>query len=121
MSRESNTRSTLLVLRELTLASPVIAPSRNNIEQEVLLLLVDEYRPTCSFSMTNPGSLTMVFAEANTMVRDPGLVIEKEQVGRYSSTNRRSTSCSILLREGAITGEAKVSSRKTRRVDRVLD
>src|SRR3954464_5537045 len=51
------------------------------------------------------------------MVRDPGLVIEKVQVGRYSSANRRSTSCSILLREGAITREAKANSRKTRRVD----
>ena len=48
------------------------------------------------------------------MVGDPGLVIEKAQVGRYSSANRRSTSCSILLREGAITVEAKASSRKAR-------
>src|ERR1041385_6789386 len=62
---QSNTQSTLLVLRELALASPVIAPSCNNIEQEVLLLLADEYHPTCSFSMTNPGSLTMGFAEAD--------------------------------------------------------
>ena len=43
------------------------------------------------------------------------------QVGRYSSANRRSTSCSILLLEGAITREAKASSRKTRRVDYMLD
>src|SRR3954466_3256152 len=57
-----NLQSTLLVLREFALASLVIAPSRNNIEQEVLLLLADEYRPTCPFSMTNPGSLTMGFA-----------------------------------------------------------
>src|SRR3954462_12586338 len=48
------------------------------------------------------------------MVRDPGLVIEMTQVGRYSSANRRSTSCSILLRKGAITVEAKASSRKDR-------
>src|ERR1043165_7965582 len=54
------------------------------------------------------------------MARDPGLVIEMEQVGRYSSANRRSTSCSILLHEGAITREAKASSRKTRRVDWML-
>ena len=51
------------------------------------------------------------------MVRDHGLVIEMEQVGRYSSANRRSTPCSILLLEGAITMEAKASSHKTRRVD----
>src|ERR1041385_6503958 len=48
------------------------------------------------------------------MVRDPGLVIEMAQVGRYSSANRRSTSCSILFREGAIIVEAKASSRKAR-------
>src|SRR3954470_16782521 len=58
-------QSTLLVLRELALASIVIAPSSNNIEQEVLLLLADEYRPTCAISMTNPGSLTMGFAGAD--------------------------------------------------------
>src|ERR1041385_8985070 len=52
----------ILALRELALASTIIAPSRNNIEQEVLLLLADEYRPACAFSMTNPGSLTMGFA-----------------------------------------------------------
>ena len=51
------------------------------------------------------------------MVRDPGLVIEMAQVVRYSSANRRSTSCSILLLEGAITMEAKASSPKTRKVD----
>src|SRR3954462_7002900 len=61
----ANLQSTLLVLREFALASLVIAPSRNNIEQEVLLVLDDEYRPTCPFSMTNPGSLTMGFAEAD--------------------------------------------------------
>src|SRR3954468_23726794 len=61
----ANLQSTLLVLREFALASLVIAPSRNNIEQEVLLLLADEYHPTCCFSMTNPGSLTMGFAEAD--------------------------------------------------------
>src|ERR1041385_557734 len=52
----------ILALRELALASTIIAPSRNNIEQEVLLLLAIEYRPTCAVSMTNPGSLTMGFA-----------------------------------------------------------
>ena len=54
-----NTHLLILALRELALASIVIAPSRDNIEQEVLLLLADEYRPTCSFSMTNPGSLAI--------------------------------------------------------------
>src|SRR4051812_20859754 len=44
---------------------PCNCPSLNTIEQEVLLLLADEYRPTCSFSMINPGSLTMGFAEAD--------------------------------------------------------
>ena len=47
------------------MASIVIAPSSNNIEQEVLLLLADEYRPTCAISMTNPGSLTMGFSRAD--------------------------------------------------------
>src|SRR4051812_30798049 len=61
----ANLQSTLLVLREFALASLVIAPSRNNIEQEVLLLLANEYHPTCPISMTNPGSLTMGFAEAD--------------------------------------------------------
>ena len=55
------------------------------------------------------------------MVRDPGLVIEMALVGRYSSANMRSTSCSILLLEGAITREGKASSRKTRGVDWILD
>src|SRR3954464_13338356 len=54
-----------LALRKFASASIVIAPSRNNIEQEVLLLLADEYRPTCAISMTNPGSLTMGFTEAD--------------------------------------------------------
>ena len=49
----------------LTHRSHGVTPSNNNIEQEVLLLLADEYRPTCSFSMINPGSLTMGFAEAD--------------------------------------------------------
>ena len=31
----------------------------------MLLLLADEYRPTCAISMTNPGSLTMGFAEGD--------------------------------------------------------
>src|SRR3954469_17963243 len=54
-----------LALRELALASIVISPSSNNIEQEVLLLLADEYHPTCAISMTNPGSLNMGFAGAD--------------------------------------------------------
>src|ERR1041385_3421864 len=52
-------------LERTRLGLPCNRPSRNSIEQEVLLLLADEYRPTCSFSMTNPGSLTMGFAEAD--------------------------------------------------------
>src|SRR3954470_3468900 len=72
-------QSTLLVLRELALASIVIAPSSNNIEQEVLLLLADEYRPTCAISMTNPGSLTMGFAGADP--RQLVLFVGTTQVG----------------------------------------
>ena len=55
------------------------------------------------------------------MVRDPGLVIEIAQVGRYSSANRRSTSCSILLLRDPITGAAKASAHKARVIDCVLD
>ena len=55
------------------------------------------------------------------MVRDPGLVIEMAQAGRYSSANRRSSSCSILLLEEAITKEAKASAHRARVVDCVLD
>ena len=55
------------------------------------------------------------------MVRDPGLFIDMAQVERFSSANRRSSSCSILLLEGAITKEAKASPHKTRVVDWVLD
>ena len=55
------------------------------------------------------------------MVRDPGLVMEMAQVGRYSSANRRSSSFSILLLEEAITKEAKASAHKARVVDCVLD
>ena len=55
------------------------------------------------------------------MVRDPGLVMEMAQVGRYSSANRRSTSCSILLIGDVIKGEAKASAHKARVVDCVLD
>src|SRR3954468_23315795 len=65
MYRSSNIQSTLLVMRKLALDSLVIAPSRNNIEHEVLLQLADEYRPTCSIFMTNPGSLTRRFSEAD--------------------------------------------------------
>src|SRR3954470_3286706 len=75
----SNIQSTPLVLRELALASLVIAPSRSNIEQEVLLLLADEYRPSCSFSMINPGSLTMGFAEADPRQLAPS--VGTSQVG----------------------------------------
>ena len=55
------------------------------------------------------------------MVRDPGLVIEMAQVGRYSSANRRSSSCSILLLGDAITEEAKASAHKSRVTGCVLD
>ena len=55
------------------------------------------------------------------MVRDPGLVMEMAQVGRYSSANMRSSSCSILLLEEAITKEAKASAHWARVVDCVLD
>src|SRR3954468_20368341 len=68
--------------------------------------------PTCV--VPTDGTNCRGSAPANPMVRDPGLVIEMAQVGRYSSANRRSTSCSILLCEGAITVEAKASSRKGR-------
>src|ERR1041385_9016633 len=61
----------ILALRELALASTVIAPLRNNIEQEVLLLLADEYRATCAFSMINPGSLTMGFAGVDLRQLEP--------------------------------------------------
>src|SRR3954468_11522422 len=64
-SRSSNTQSTTLALCALALASFVIVSSSNNIEQEELLLLADEYRPTYAISMTNPGSLTMGFAGAD--------------------------------------------------------
>src|ERR1041385_1145062 len=96
---QSNTQSTLLVLREIALSSPVIAPSRNNIEQEVLLLLADEYRPTCTFSMTNPGSLTMGFPGADP--RQLASSVGTTQVGimisavsspaRYNSTASSTT------------------------------
>ena len=55
------------------------------------------------------------------MVRDPGLVIEMAQVRRYSSANRRSSSCSILLLEEAITKEAEASAHRAKVVDCVLD
>ena len=55
------------------------------------------------------------------MVRDPKLVIEMAQVGRYSSANRRSSSCSILLHGDAITEEAKASAHRAKVVDCVLD
>src|SRR3954465_2812587 len=75
--------------------------------------------PTCV--VPTDGANSRGSASANSMVKDPGLVIEKEQVGRYSSANRRSTSRSIFLREGDISRESKASSRKTRRVDCVLN
>src|SRR4051812_29420204 len=59
-------------------------------------------------------------ASANPMVRDAGLVIEMAQVGRCSSANRRSPSCSILLLEVAITKVVKASSCNTRGVDRLF-
>src|SRR3954469_10184150 len=90
MSRSSNVQSTLLVLREFTLTSLVIAPSQNNIEQEVLLLLADEYRPTCSFSMINPGSLNMGFSEADPRQLAPS--VGTSQVGITISTVSSSTS-----------------------------
>ena len=55
------------------------------------------------------------------MARDPRLVIEMAQVGRYSSANKRSSSCSILLLEEAITKEAKADARRARVVDYELD
>src|SRR4051812_21734254 len=65
MSGSSNTQSTTLAMCALALASLVIASSSNNIEQEELLLLADEYRPARPISMTNPGSLTMEFVGAD--------------------------------------------------------
>src|SRR4051812_47170573 len=58
---------------------PCNCPSLNTIEQEVLLLLADEYHPTCSFSMINPGSLTMGFAEADPRQLAPS--VGTSQVG----------------------------------------
>ena len=55
------------------------------------------------------------------MVRDPGLVIEMAQVGRYSSANRRNSSSSILLLDEAITKEAKASAHRAKVVYCVLD
>ena len=43
----------------------LIASSINNIEQEELLLLANEFCPTCAIFTTNPGSLTMGFAGAD--------------------------------------------------------
>src|SRR3954471_14492405 len=42
-----------------------MAPSHNTIEQEVLLLLANEYRQPVPSLRSNPGSLTMGFAEAD--------------------------------------------------------
>ena len=53
------------------------------------------------------------------MARDPALLIEMAQVGRYSSANRRSTSCSILLLGDVITEEGKAN--KASVTDCVLD
>src|SRR3954470_11105259 len=107
-SRSSNIQSILLVLRELALASSVIAPSHNNIEQEVLLLLADEYRPTCAFSMTNPGSLTMGFSGADPRQLVPS--VGTTQVGITISAvppsanqDPRSRTRSSLLEEFKIT------------------
>src|ERR1041385_697407 len=79
----------VLALREIALASIVIAPSRDNIEQEVLLLLADEYFPTCGISMTNPGSLTMGFAGDDP--RQLALSVGTTQVGTKISTVPPST------------------------------
>ena len=51
----------------------------------------------------------------------PWVSHDMAQVGRYSSANRRSSSCSILLLEEAITKEAKASAHRARVVDCVLD
>ena len=51
----------------------------------------------------------------------PWVSHEMTQVGRCSSANRRSPSCSILLLEDAITGEAKASAHKARVTGCVLD
>src|SRR3954466_3004734 len=100
--RGSQYASTLLVLRELVMASFVIAPSRNNIEQEVLLLLADEYRPTCSFSMINPGSLTMGFAEADPCQLAPsvgttqvGITISAVPPSANQDSRTRARSCPL--------------------------
>src|SRR4051812_41373943 len=53
--------------------------------------------------------------------RGPWVSHEMAQVGRYSSANRRSTSCSILLLGDVITWEAKASAHKARVIDRLLD
>ena len=55
------------------------------------------------------------------MVRDPGLDHREGTGYRYSSANRRSTSCSIVLCEGAITVEVQASSHKTKGDDCRLD
>src|SRR3954467_1258400 len=75
--------------------------------------------PTCE--VPTAGANCRGSASTNPMVRDPGLVIEMAQVGRYSSANRRSPSCSILLLRETITGEAKASADEARVIDCVLD
>src|SRR3954470_15369670 len=74
--------------------------------------------PTCV--VPTDGTNCRGSAPANPMVRDPGLVTKMAQVGRYSSANRRSSSCSILLLGEAITEEAKAGAHKDRVADCVL-
>src|SRR3954462_7212386 len=71
--------------------------------------------PTCA--VPTDGANCRGSAPANPMVRDPGLVMKMAQVRRYSSANRRSSSCSILLRGDAIIREAEAGARKARVVD----
>src|SRR3954468_18521204 len=75
--------------------------------------------PTCV--VPTDGTNCRGSTPANPMVRDPGLVIEMAQVGRYSSANRRSSSCSLLLLEEAIRMEADASAHRAKVVDWVLD
>ena len=51
----------------------------------------------------------------------PWVSHEMAQVGRCSSANRRSRSCSILFLGDTITGKAKAGAHKARVTDCVLD
>src|SRR3954469_7026726 len=68
--------------------------------------------PTCV--VPTDGANCRGSAPANPMVRDPWLVMKMAQVERYSSANRRSSSCSILFLGEVITGESKASAHKAR-------